>query len=357
MPPTEGIAQQMSAWLGGRRTTACSELHNIYDVDNSCLLGFGAFGRVVRGVHKNTGEPCAVKQIAKNPQDDAGIDRKTRAEALRKEVEILQMLDHPHIVRLFQHYQDHVNHYLVMELCSGGQLARFLARKHDYREGDAAYLMQQALKAIKYLHDHHVVHRDIKPDNMLLETRKPITENTLKLIDLGFASICEPGHELRQCAGTAEFMSPQVVDSLGYGIQTDMWSCGASLYYLLSGCAPFRAENEAGVFAAVRRGNYTFSTAEWKCISEDAKDLLRKLLKMNPRDRITAAEALDHEWVAEQAPQAMGVLHKAVCNFGLRRPKRKCQEEEQTFWTDINSVWSDMTQRASLVFTSKYVCA
>merc|ERR1719235_1358181 len=117
------------------------------------------------------------------------------------------------------------------------------------------------------MHKRGIVHRDVKPDNMLLESRRPIKDNTLKIVDFGLSVESLPGRDLRQFCGTPGFMSPQAIDGR-YDLQTDIWSCGASMYELLSGQVAFRAETDAGIFAAVRRGNFTFPEADWRRVSE-----------------------------------------------------------------------------------------
>jgi calcium-dependent protein kinase len=346
MPGTGNLAYNMSAWLA-RTVGAPAQVFDVYDIDENCLLGVGSFGKVLKGTDKVSGRPCAIKQIAKASENQT-VECRYQNGTVKQEVQIMQRLDHPHIVRLLGSYEDCMNFYIVTEMCLGGKLVNFLSFKQDYRESDAALLMQQALSAIKYMHDNHIVHRDIKPENMLLESWSPLDNNALKIIDFGLSCRCSPGSELRQCVGTPEMISPQAIDST-YGTQTDVWSCGVSLYYLLCGFVPFRAESKEAVFAAVRRGNFSFSSSEWRMVSDGAKDLIRSMLKMKPSDRCTAEEALKHPWVRQRAPGANGVLQRAVSNFSAQSAQRKCPQQEANVLVDIRSVLGDVTQWANSI--------
>lgn len=348
MPATDNLAR-FSSWLA--RTVGAAEFRDVYELHEDCLLGAGSFGKVLKGTDKVSGSACAIKVIAKLQHPSAERRKRMEDKCVKQEIEVMQRLDHPHIVRLFDHYEDRLNHYLVMELCSGGKLVDYLARKQDYRESDAALLMKQVLSAIKYMHDCHIVHRDVKPDNMLLQSWTTLESNTLKVADFGLACRCDPGSQIRLSAGTPEFISPQAIDS-SYDTQTDLWSCGVSMYFLLCGYAPFRAETDSGIFKAVRRGNFSFSSDDWRHVSDSAKDLLRSLIKMNPHERTTADEALNHVWVRQRAPGTSQRLQKAVSNFYAKSVQRKCpQQDENALF--IRSVLDEFSQWANSILPQK----
>jgi len=338
MPGTNGLADKFSVWLA-RSVGASASLHDVYDVDADGLLGIGSFGKVMRGINKATSQPCAIKQIAKSVPFNRAAE----------EIQIMQKLEHQHIVRFFEHFEDNLNKYIVMELCAGGKLVNFLARMQDYRESDAALVMSQLFSAIKYIHEKHIVHRDVKPDNMLLESWNPLRSNTLKLIDFGLSCKCTPGQEVRLNAGTPEFISPQAINGR-YDTQADLWSCGVSLYFLLCGYVPFRAETDAGVCAAVERGNFSFAGTEWRNISDNAKDLIRTLLTMSPSDRSTAEQALNHTWVAHRASEADGSLEKAGYNFRAYGTRRKRPQQEANVFPDFRAVVDEVTKWTNSLF-------
>merc|ERR1712222_298283 len=163
--------------------------------------------------------------------------------------------------------------------------------------------MKQIIQAIFYMHENHVCHRDLKPENFLFSNKDPIDKSLLKIIDFGLSCKYSDGQVLTTKAGTPYYVAPQVLAGK-YDQASDMWSCGVIMYVLLCGYPPFYGETDADVLAKVRLGNFSFTAADWKNVSEDAKNLIRMLLKMNPRDRYTAEQALNHEWIKNKAPKA-----------------------------------------------------
>merc|ERR1712125_5527 len=155
------------------------------------------------------------------------------------------------------------------------------------------------------MHENHVCHRDLKPENFIFSTKEPIEKSILKIIDFGLSCKYEPGQVLTTKAGTPYYVAPQVLAGK-YDHLSDLWSCGVIMYVLLCGYPPFFGETDAEVLSKVRLGNFSFNAADWKGVSEDAKNLIRKLLKMNPRDRYTAEQALNDVWIKNKAPKATG---------------------------------------------------
>jgi len=215
-------------------------------------------------------------------------------------------MDHPNIIKLYESFEDHRNIYLVMELCAGGELFDKIIESGHFTEVQAAILMQQIVRAIYYMHENHVCHRDLKPENFLFVTKETIEKNFLKIIDFGLSCKFEPNQVLTTKAGTPYYVAPQVLAGK-YDQQSDLWSVGVIMYVMLCGYPPFFGETDQEVLAKVRLGNFSFNAADWKNVSEDAKNLIRMLLKMNPRDRYTAEQALNHEWIKNKAPKAQNV--------------------------------------------------
>jgi len=145
----------------------------------------------------------------------------------------------------------------------------------------------------------------LKPENFLFTTKDPIEKTHLKVIDFGLACKYSQDQVLSTKAGTPYYVAPQVLAGK-YDFSSDLWSLGVIMYVVLCGYPPFYGENDADVLAKVRLGNFSFNAADWKNVSEDAKNLIRNLLKMNPRDRYTAEQALNHIWVRNKAPKAQG---------------------------------------------------
>jgi calcium-dependent protein kinase len=337
----EGVYEWFVQNVGGTR-----DIVNTYHLDGtSGLLGYGSFGKVLKGKHKVTGSVCAVKQIEKLLRNQIGSKP-----AVRSEIAIMQSLDHPHLVKLIDHFEDDNFYYLAMDLCIGGKIIDFISRGHQYQERDAAIIMEQLFSAIDYLHERHIVHLDVKPDNMLFESSDAIAQNRVKLIDFGISCSCSYGQTLRKSAGTPEFMAPEVIDS-HFGTQADLWSCGVTMFELLCGYTPFRGETEAGLFAVVRRGNFNFAEKDWGRISQDAKDLIRALLRLNPRERLSAQDALDHTWtrLAPDFEQSTHLL-SAVKHFRSRSAQRKRPVQEADALVNVRAVLEEVTQWANAMF-------
>ncbi|CAJ1367260.1 unnamed protein product, partial [Effrenium voratum] len=248
------------------------------------------------------------------------------AQRLNEEILIMRMLDHPNTVQLFETFEDEGNVYLVMELCSGGELLGYILNSGFHTESLAASIMSQVFQAVKYMHSVRVCHRDLKHSNTLLLSQAPFRENCVKIVDFGLACRFEPHEPMRQCAGTAIYVAPQVLECKYYH-HVDLWSCGVLLYILLCGYPPFRGDTDAAIMTAIRRGNYSFPSSDWSFVSEDAKSLIRSLLKMKVKERITVENALQHRWIKE--PKGEEILSKA-----LERMRRFIAHQQKT--QDLN---------------------
>jgi calcium-dependent protein kinase len=291
-----------------------------YDVD-SAKLGEGAFGSVSKCVNKFTHTPAALKTVRKAQLRGSSMGR------LRQEISIMKKLDHPNIIKLYESFEDHRNIYLVLELCLGGELFdRIIAAGH-FSEVQAAIAMRQLFRGIYYMHENQVCHRDLKPENLLLATKEPIERNTLKIIDFGFARQFRAGTMLTTKAGTAYYISPQVLDGR-YDQTADLWSCGVIMFVLLCGKPPFNGNTEEDIMANVRTGRFRFTDRDWRCVSDDAKSLVSALLQLDPKERCTAERALRHVWIMQAAPRARDVdlAHGMVDNLKAFKAQNKLKK-------------------------------
>jgi calcium-dependent protein kinase len=273
-------------------------IRDVYIIDAE-KLGEGAYGSVCRGTHRVTGDERAIKRISKtHPIDE-----------LREETAIMKMMDHPNIIRLFDTYQNSHFIYLVMELCTGGDLFGRMMEVDHFSEREAAAVMQQVFRAVAYMHQQRpkvVCHRDLKPENFLFATREEsISESVLKLIDFGLSTSFEPGKKMKGRTGTPYYMAPEILAG-SYDERCDLWSAGVIMYRLLSGEMPFQGENIREVFVKVNEGRFDFPTGRWQHISDDAKCLVSELLMFRPQSRCTAQQALNHGWIKHNAPDAKG---------------------------------------------------
>jgi len=284
------------------------KITEFYDIDKK-KLGEGSYGTVSKATNKSTGAVRAVKSISKAQMKNM--------EGFKKEIAIMKMMDHPNIIKLFETFEDHRNIYLIMEICAGGELFDRIIDAGHFTEVQAAILMQQIFRAIYYMHENSVCHRDLKPENFLFNTKDPIEKSLLKIIDFGLSCHFDANTVMTTKAGTPYYVAPQVLAGK-YDHLSDLWSCGVIMYVILCGYPPFYGETDADVLTKVRLGNFTFNAADWKNVSEDAKNLIRMLLKMNPRDRYTAEQALNHVWVKNKAPKAANVALQSSLVDNLR---------------------------------------
>lgn len=252
-------------------------------------LKSGSFATVCRGTHRATGRKVAIKCVLRKdlpPADDA---------AIYDEVAILASLNHPHIVPLIDFFDEKDCYFIVMELMSGGDLFDRIGKKKTYSEADARDLIVKMLKAVAYCHARKIAHCDMKPKNLLLMSDD--NDSYIKLADFGFAArVHDPNSLTKQC-GTPFFVSPEILMRKGYDQQSDMWSVGCIVYLLLSGNLPFMGRSQKELFRKIVAGKFDFDDEEWGDVSEDAKDLVRQMLVLDPAKRITAADAVRHEWL------------------------------------------------------------
>ncbi|KAK7392872.1 hypothetical protein VNO78_21322 [Psophocarpus tetragonolobus] len=260
-------------------------------------MGRGEFGVTYLCRDRETNEELACKSISKKKLRTA-ID----IEDVRREVEIMRHLPkHGNVVSLKDTYEDDTAVHLVMELCEGGELFdRIVARGH-YTERAAAAVTKTIVEVVQMCHKHGVMHRDLKPENFLFENKKETAP--LKAIDFGLSVFFKPGEKFNEIVGSPYYMAPEVL-LRNYGPEVDIWSAGVILYILLCGVPPFWAETEQGVAQAIIRSVVDFKREPWPKVSDNAKDLVKKMLDPDPKRRLTAQEVLDHPWLqnAKKAP-------------------------------------------------------
>ncbi|XP_018413296.1 PREDICTED: serine/threonine-protein kinase DCLK3 [Nanorana parkeri] len=252
-------------------------------------IGDGNFAVVKECRHRKTNEEYAMKII-----DKAKLLGKE--DIVKNEVSIIKMLSHPNIVKLIDDFETENDIYLVLEYIKGGDLFDAITESIKFTEHDAALMMTDLCKALVYIHSKNVVHRDLKPENLLVQ-KNPDGSATLKLADFGLAVyVTEP---IFTVCGTPTYVAPEILSEKGYGLEVDMWATGVILYILLSGFPPFRSpeRNHEELFQKIQHGEYAFLSPYWDNISEEAKDLISKLLLLNPMKRFTAKCVLQHSWI------------------------------------------------------------
>uniref|UniRef100_A0A803LWC4 non-specific serine/threonine protein kinase n=1 Tax=Chenopodium quinoa TaxID=63459 RepID=A0A803LWC4_CHEQI len=255
-------------------------------------LGRGQFGVTYLVSHKETKLQFACKSISTRKllnQDDV--------DDVRREVQIMHHLTgHRNIVELKGAYEDRHSVNLVMELCAGGELFDRIIAKGHYSEREAARLFRQIVTVVYNCHSMGVMHRDLKPENFLFLSS--LEDSPLKATDFGLSVFFKSGNVFKDLVGSAYYVAPEVLRR-SYGAEADVWSAGVILYILLSGVPPFWGENEQGIFDAILRGILDFTSDPWPSISSSAKDLVKKMLRQEPKDRLSALDALNHPWMRE----------------------------------------------------------
>ncbi len=275
-------------------------------------LGSGTFAVVRQAQMLSTGREIAVKCVEKKKLTQEDLD------GLFVEVSVMQVLKHPNVLQLIDFYEDSRHYYLLMELVTGGELFERIVQKSVYSERDAREVIRTMTEAIGYCHERNIAHRDLKPENILLLS--DADDAALKIADFGFAKPVDDGG-LKTACGTPGYVAPEILAGTSYGVAVDMWSIGVIAYILLCGYPPFYNDNQAELFRTIRSGKFDFPPEDWDSISEDAKDLVRKLLVVDPRKRFTYRQVLQHKWICgdDVRTVALGGALDKLKAFNARR--------------------------------------
>lgn len=266
-----------------------SRLQQEYEMEG--VIGEGGFGLVHVGRHKASNARVAIKRVSK---------RLTSKENFLQEVDILKQVGGTHnVLALREAFETNDAYVLVTELVQGGELYDDLVENGVFGEQRAKELVRELAEALQYLHSKQVVHADLKPENILLDK-----ESRMKLIDFGQSFRLQDDSRCnvrRTSACTTAYASPEFVKHRESGCPMDVWALGVVLYIVLCGLHPFDPTDDATDAELQRRilaGDFDKDCAGWACMSDSARDLICRMLTVDPEHRITAAEVLEHEWVA-----------------------------------------------------------
>ncbi|XAR51707.1 Non-specific serine/threonine protein kinase [Bertholletia excelsa] len=257
-------------------------------------LGIGSFGKVKIAEHALTGHKVAIKILNRRKIKNMEMEEK-----VRREIKILRLFMHPHIIRLYEVIETPSDIFVVMEYVKSGELFDYIVEKGKLQEEEARIFFQQIISGVEYCHRNMVVHRDLKPENLLLDSKCNV-----KIADFGLSNIMRDGHFLKTSCGSPNYAAPEVISGKLYaGPEVDVWSCGVILYALLCGTLPFDDENIPNLFKKIKGGIYTLPSH----LSAGARDLIPRMLVVDPMKRMTIPEIRQHPWFQAHLPRYLAV--------------------------------------------------
>lgn len=256
------------------------------------LLGSGSFGQVREAVVRDA-TPREVRACKVIERDNEDKDWSQQA-VFCSEVQLLQKMTHENIIKYFDFFIDPLFLYVVMEICSGGEVFAKIIELKRFREQDAAYLGRQMLRAIEYIHSCKVMHRDIKAENFMLS--KPEITSSIKMIDFGMASKFEKDQKLTQLCGSPHYLAPELIGQK-YSYHVDIWSFGVLMYLLMYGHYPYDGKKPRDIMTKIITDPITWQTKAK--LSEDGLHFVKHLLVHDYKKRPGATEALSHRWMAQ----------------------------------------------------------
>ncbi|XP_065161670.1 serine/threonine-protein kinase MARK2 isoform X5 [Atheta coriaria] len=246
-------------------------------------IGKGNFAKVKLAKHLPTGKEVAIKIIDKTQLNPGSLQK------LFREVRIMKMLDHPNIVKLFQVIETDKTLYLVMEYASGGEVFDYLVLHGRMKEKEARAKFRQIVSAVQYCHQKRIIHRDLKAENLLLDS-----EMNIKIADFGFSNEFTPGNKLDTFCGSPPYAAPELFQGKKYdGPEVDVWSLGVILYTLVSGSLPFDGSTLRELRERVLRGKYRIPFY----MSTDCENLLKKFLVLTPTKRASLESIMKDKWM------------------------------------------------------------
>lgn len=260
---------------------------SLLDFEIGKPLGRGKFGRVYLARTKTSPRYIvALKCLIK-----AEILKDKVEKQVRREIEIQQNLRHPHVLRLFTYFHDSKRIILALEFANKGELFKHLQREGKFDDKRSSRYIAQMADALSYLHAKHVIHRDIKPENLLLDAK-----GNLKIADFGW-SVHAPSNRRHTYCGTLDYLPPEIILGKGYGHEVDLWALGVLTYEFLCGSPPFEEDSQTGTQRRICSADYKMPDF----FSPLAANIIKRLLVLNPPDRMTLKEVLSSQWITQYA--------------------------------------------------------
>lgn len=261
---------------------------SLKDFDLGRPLGKGKFGNVYLAREKDSFYVVALKVLFKSQIVNSEIEHQ-----VRREVEIQCRLRHPNVLRMYGYFHDEKRIYLILEYAQHGPLYKLLKEKGRFEEQVAATYIRDLTKALIYCHSKKVIHRDLKPENLLIGHK-----GVLKIADFGW-SVHSPSSKRLTLCGTIDYLSPEMIEGKSHDFAVDIWSLGVLCYELLVGLPPFDDKDSQQTYRKIRHVILKYPDY----VSKGAKDLIGKLLRVRPEERLPLQMVLKHQWVLENAPE------------------------------------------------------
>ncbi|XP_014205115.1 serine/threonine-protein kinase Chk2 isoform X2 [Copidosoma floridanum] len=277
------------------------ELKDKYAVSRT--LGAGACGEVKLCFSKSgldAGKKYAMKLISKIKMDATGHKNSfTDGKHTMNEVDICKKLKHPCIIKIVDFFDSPSMVYIILELMEGGELFERIKKKNGLSEENAKFIFYQIVLAVNYLHENGITHRDLKPENILLSD--DADETQVKVSDFGLSKFVDSQTMMKTLCGTPMYVAPEILITGGkgsYSSKVDVWSLGVILYCCLSGLTPFRMhDNNLSLYDQIKNGVYNFHSSKFFSVSSSAKDLIKKMMTVDPSKRISTTTILRHPWL------------------------------------------------------------
>ncbi|KAK4582027.1 hypothetical protein RGQ29_025263 [Quercus rubra] len=298
-------------------------------------IGSGSFSVVWHARHRVHGTEVAIKEIA------TGRLNKKLQESLMSEIFILKRINHSNIIRLHDIIEVPGKIHLVLEYCRGGDLSVYLQRNGRVPEAIAKQFMLQLAAGLQILRDNNLIHRDLKPQNLLLSTNN--NNSTLKIADFGFARSLQPRGLAETLCGSPLYMAPEIMQLQKYDAKADLWSVGAILFQLVTGKTPFTGNNQIQLLQNIMRSTELHFPLDITDLSSDCKDLCQKLLRRNPVERLTFEEFFNHPFLSQKQPaealrssRLLDKFRSPECN-PVRNMEESSQDDCLPFFLDDDS--------------------
>ncbi|KAJ3437462.1 protein kinase [Anaeramoeba flamelloides] len=301
-------------------------------------IGVGSFSKVKYATHTETNKPYAIKIISKQKI----LNQKNSRDRVKKEIAVQKILKHPNILRLFEVYESENNLFLVLEYISGGELFDYIVDQNKIEPEEALKFFQQIIYGVEYIHSVSITHRDLKPENLLLDQNKNI-----KIADFGMARVIESQNLLKTPCGSPHYVSPELLKGQGYdGKKSDIWACGVILYVLLTSELPFNESNYPDLLKSICSGSYRVPST----LTKIQKDLLRRMLTVDPKKRITIEEIKKHPWFnlnlsKKYTHPKPTINYETICKKEIKTEeidKNLIDSLKQFGWTDLNEIYTSL---------------